>query len=200
MYCKTTPNTLQSRNKKSGQGSADVYRLAVRCAAVLIFVRGSLRRLMWHQPPRFWTALAAFCDRYASRHQHIRPQQPRLPARRFIRSDGYFLFVARGITDPRWNKGTNIMFCVGAASLCCLLQRLCSSKGDFPPLFLLCCSRVDLDQSDISPTDVMALCRHWICKTFQSLWMTTLAISLPICFTYAVLTSHLLQIKPNCML
>lgn len=51
-----------------------------------------------------------------------------------------FCLLPEGLR-AQWDKGTNIMFCVGAAPVC-------RKRSILPHLFLLCCFCVDLNQAD----------------------------------------------------
>ena len=61
-----------------------------------------------------------------------------------------FCLLPEGL-QAQWDKGTNIMLCVEAASLSCVLQIRGRSRDILTYLFLLCCFCADLDQSDVSP-------------------------------------------------
>lgn len=51
-----------------------------------------------------------------------------------------FCLLPEGLR-AQWDKGTNIMFCVGAAPVC-------RKRSILPHLFLMCCFCVDLNQAD----------------------------------------------------
>lgn len=143
------------------------------CAALLIFVTDSLSRLV--------TPATSFLNCACSFRWQVRQPASTYPAATATTHGPQVHSVWQIFSvccprdySPRWNKGTNIMFCVGFS--CLLQQRQCGGKGDcFSVCFSLCCFCVNFDQSDISPTDIFYF---WLCgqtrfvKHFQAcVWL-----------------------------
>lgn len=180
--CKTTPNTLQSIKKRGRIRKC--WRIQTHC--VLRRCAHIRQRLPYQTHV---TPATSFLNCACSFLWQVRQLASTYPATTAATHGPevhpfWRIFSVCCPRDyrPRWNKGTNIMFCVGAASISCLLQRPCSRKGySFPSvsaaLFLRRSILIFLQQT--GHFLLMALCVHWICKTFRSLWMTTywLAIS-----------------------